>query len=185
MVPGTRPKTKEKAATMANQPPRTPIRFTRATAAMRCPGANPNPTQGRPPPKPRQNLPIRNTQTATTVRSPRRFNRTTTAMSSPIPNPMPSSTTPSAELSQQPTPTAELSPQPTPTASVSQTIPVDISPGARSSRQSNDINEPADQFEVASSEGHTADGQPDHDLVLGKQNVFPNISSSIQYLHCN
>ena len=93
-------------------------------------------------------------------------------MSSPGANRVPSPTRPTINLSQQPTPTN----------SVNQTVPTDNSPGGQSSRQSNDINESAKQFDAANSEGHTTEGEPVHDLVPGKQYVFPSISFSIQYL---
>jgi len=59
---------------------------------------------------------------------------------------------------------------------------MDNSPGGQSSRQSNDINESAEQFDAANLEGHTTEGEPVHDLVSGKQYMFPSISFSIQYL---
>jgi hypothetical protein len=85
-------------------------------------------------------------------------------------------------LPSPPTPTTNLSQQPTPTNSVNQTAPVDNSLGGQSSRQSNDINELTEQFDVANSEGHTTEGEPVHDLVIGKQYVFLSICFSIQYL---
>ena len=78
--------------------------------------------------------------------------------------------------------TATLSQQPTPTTSVNQAVPADTSPGGQSSRQSNDINESAEQFDAANSEGHTYEGEPRDDLVLGKQYEFLRICFSIHYL---
>ena len=78
--------------------------------------------------------------------------------------------------------TANLSQQPTPTNSVNRTVPVDNSLGGQSSRQSNDINESAKQFDVANLEDNTTEGELVHDSVLDKQYVFPSISFSIQYL---
>jgi hypothetical protein len=71
-------------------------------------------------------------------------------------------------------------PQPTPTNSVNQTDPTDTSPGGRSSRQSNDINELPEQFDASNSEGHTAE-EPSDELDPGKH-VFLSIIFSIQYL---
>jgi hypothetical protein len=48
-------------------------------------------------------------------------------------------------------PTAIISQEPTPTNSVTQAAHTDTSPGARSSRQSNDLNESADHFDAATS----------------------------------
>jgi hypothetical protein len=79
-------------------------------------------------------------------------------------------------------PTLALFQQPTPTTSVNQTVGADTSSGGQSSRQSNDINESAEQFEAATSEGHTNEGESDGDLVAGKQYVFPSIILSMQYL---
>ena len=79
-------------------------------------------------------------------------------------------------------PTANLSQQPTATNSVNRTVPADNSLGGQSSRQSNDINESAEQFDASNLEGHTTEGELVHDSVLGKQYVFPSISFSIQYL---
>ncbi|CAD6258478.1 unnamed protein product [Miscanthus lutarioriparius] len=65
--------------------------------------------------------------------------------------------------------TSTQSQQPTPTTSVNQAVPADTSPGGQSSRQSNDINESAEQFDAANLEGHTYEGEPRDDLVLGKK----------------
>ena len=81
-----------------------------------------------------------------------------------------------------PDPTTNLSQQSTPTNSVNRTVPVDNSLGGQSSRQSNDINELAEQFDATNSEGQTTEGELVHDSILGKQYVFPSISFSIQYL---
>jgi hypothetical protein len=59
-----------------------------------------------------------------------------------------------------PRPSTTMSLQPTPTTSVNQTGHVDHSPGGQSSRQSNEINESAEQFDAATSEGHTNEGEP-------------------------
>ncbi|ONM17850.1 hypothetical protein ZEAMMB73_Zm00001d003863 [Zea mays] len=114
MVPGTRPhQKKQKAGTMPaanHQPPCTPVRLTRQSAAMPSPG-------GRPPPKPRHPLPPKTTSKATPKRNvissstqqqvqasttttettettnpvsfPPKMTRSTQAMSSPVPNTMP------------------------------------------------------------------------------------------------
>ena len=179
------------------QPPRTPTRFTRASAAMSSPGAKTRTTRGLPPPRPRQNLPTRNnlkanpntnaisssshlqghlttsasqtTETINTVPSSPRFTRTSVAMSSPSPNTVPSPprftrssatmSSPGANRVPSPTrPTTNLSQQPTPTNSVNRIVPMDNSLGGQSSRQSNDINELAEQFDAANSEGHTTEG---------------------------
>uniref|UniRef100_A0A804LET2 Zinc finger GRF-type domain-containing protein n=1 Tax=Zea mays TaxID=4577 RepID=A0A804LET2_MAIZE len=114
MVPGTRPhQKKQKAGTMPaanHQPPRTPVRLIRQSAAMPSPG-------GRPPPKPRHPLPPKTTSKATPKRNaissstqqqvqasttttettettnpvsfPPKMTRSTQAMSSPVRNTMP------------------------------------------------------------------------------------------------
>ena len=75
-----------------------------------------------------------------------------------------------------------VSQQPTPTTSVNQAVPTDTSPGGQSSRQSNDINESAEQFDAANLEGHTYEGEPRDDLVPSKQYEFLSICFSIHYL---
>ena len=234
MVPGARPKQKaQKGASMAQQPPRTPIRITRQSAAMPSPG-------GRPPPKQRQPLPPKNiskpspkrkavasaTQlqgnqattgsqtTETTLTLPTTPNTTSPALSAPLPNTQPSPTkytkltaarsTPGANpfyfLPRVPPPTTTSAnqsvsanttsanqsvPTPTPTTthdlatttSGNQSLRAETSPGARSSRQSNDINESADLLEAANSEGHTNDVEPDEDLVQG------TLTSKLSFLH--
>ncbi|CAD6231755.1 unnamed protein product [Miscanthus lutarioriparius] len=94
-----------------------------------------------------------------TVPSPPRFTRSSATMSSPGANRVPSPTRPTTNLSQQSTPTN----------SVNQTVPTDNSPDGQSSRQSNDINELAKQFDATNSEGHTTEGEPVHDSVPAPQ----------------
>lgn len=224
MVPGTRPKQKaQKGATMAQQPPRTPIRFTRQSAATASPG-------GRPPPKERQPLPpkkiskpspkrkavasatqLQGNQTTTgsqstqptltlvaaplpnTQPSPTKYTKLTAARSTPASNPfyflprVPPATTTSANQSvpstttganqSVPTPTPTTTHDPTTTTSGNQSLCAETSPGARSSRQSNDINESAYLLEAANSEGHTNDIEPDEDLVQG------TLISKLSFLH--
>ncbi|KAL5672005.1 hypothetical protein ACJX0J_016311, partial [Zea mays] len=249
MVPGTRPhQKKQKAGTMPaanHQPPRTPVRLTRQSAAMPLPG-------GRPPPKPRHPLPPKTTSKATpkrnaissstqqqvqasttttettettnpvsfppkmtrstqamssqvpntmprptrytrtsgtistpgghTMHSPPRFTRASAAMSSPGANPHhspPRFTRASAAMSSPsanphhstPAATAIVSQQPTPTTSVNKTVPTDNSPGEHNSRQSNAINESAEQFDAATSEGNPNEGEPVGDLNVRKKTM--------------
>jgi len=96
-----------------------------------------------------------------TVPSPLRF--TSLAMSSPGANP---------KHTPRPTITMSQSRQMTPATSINQPIPTDTSPGGQSSRQSNDINESAEQFDAANSEGNTCEGEQSDDLVPGKQYIL-------------
>lgn len=100
-------------------------------------------------------------------------------MNSPLANTMPTPPKRTANLSQQPT---NLSQQPTPTNSVNQAAHADNSPGGQSSRQSNDTNELAEQFDAANSEGQTTQGEPDDESVPRKQYVFASICFCIQYI---
>jgi len=101
------------------------------------------------------------------------------AVSSPLPNTVPSPPRQTAARSMPSPNPGTLSREPTPTTSVNQVL--ETSPGAQSSRQSNDLNESVEQFGAATSEGHTDEGERVGDLVPGKQYVFPNIIFSIQY----
>ncbi|CAD6221332.1 unnamed protein product [Miscanthus lutarioriparius] len=120
-----------------------PLRFT--SLAMSSPGANPEHTRT----SPAMSMPA-----AKPMPSPPRFTRQSAAMSSPGANPK-----------HTPRPTITM----TPATSINQPIPTDTSPGGQSSRQSNDINELAEQFDAANSEGNTCEGEPSDDLVLARQ----------------
>ncbi|CAD6269983.1 unnamed protein product [Miscanthus lutarioriparius] len=85
------------------------------------------------------------------LRSPPRGNQISSAMFQPIAN------------SDHTTPTQTR--QPTRTTSVTQPVPIDTSPGARSSRQSNEINESSEQLDAANSEGHVEQGEGQTGLV--------------------
>ena len=169
MVPGTRPQQKkQKMAQMAaakQLPPRTPTRLTRQQAAMPSPG-------GRPPPRERLPLPPKTTSKANPKTNP-----ISSASKLPSPSRLPSTSQPVSA----PGGNTEHS-TPSPTTSVNQSDPIETSPGVQSSRQSNDINDSNVQVD-ADSEGHTNEGEPVGDLVLGNQYVFPTIIIYIQYLH--
>ena len=139
-----------------------PLRFT--SPAMSLPGANPEHTRT----SPAMSMPA-----AKPMPSPPRFTRQSAAMSSPGANP---------EHTPRPTITMSQSRQMTPATSINQPIPTDTSPGGQSSRQSNDINESAEQFDAANSEGNTCEGEPSDDLVPGKQYILPSICFSNHYL---
>jgi len=79
-----------------------------------------------------------------------------------------------------PRPTGTLSQQPTPTTSVNQVGATDTSPGGLSSRQSNDINESAEQLDpqldAADFEVQTDDPEQVDASVPGNEYKFPSIS---------
>jgi len=139
-----------------------PLRFT--SLAMSSPGANPEHTRT----SPAMSMPA-----VKPMPSPPRFTRQSAAMSSPGANP---------KHTPRPTITMSQSRQMTPATSINQPIPTDTSPGGQSSRQSNDINESAEQFDAANSEGNTCEGEPSDDLVPGKQYILPSICFSNHYL---
>ncbi|CAD6258361.1 unnamed protein product [Miscanthus lutarioriparius] len=126
-----------------------PLRFT--SLAMSSPGANPEHTRT----SPAMSMPA-----VKPMPSPPRFTRQSAAMSSPGANP---------KHTPRPTITMSQSRQMTPATSINQPIPTDTSPGGQSSRQSNDINESAEQFDAANSEGNTCEGEPSDDLVPMRQ----------------
>ena len=103
------------------------------------------------------------------LRSPPRGNQISSAMSQPIANG--DHTTP------------KQTQQPTRTTSVTQPVPTDTSPGARSSRQSNEINESGEQLDAANSEGHVEQGEGQTGLVPGKQN-FQALLSLLHIYTC-
>ena len=176
MVPGTRPQKKQKAATMAaanQQELRTPIKLTRQSAAMPSP-------RGRPPPRIRNPLPPKNTSKANP--KPIAISSASQLQGHLTPNTMPSLPGANPEHTPRPTITMSQSRQMTPATSINQPIPTDTSPGGQSSRQSNDINESAEQFDAANLEGNTCEGEPSDDLVPGKQYILPSICFSNHYL---
>ncbi|XP_066396887.1 uncharacterized protein [Miscanthus floridulus] len=86
------------------------------------------------------------------LRSPPRGNQISSAMSQPVTN------------SDHTTPPTQTQ-QPTRTTSVTQPVPTDASPGARSSRQSNEINESDEQLDAANSKGYVEQGEGQTGLV--------------------
>ena len=64
-----------------------------------------------------------------------------------------------------------------------QLVPIDTLPGARSSRQSNEINESGEQLDAANSEGHVEQGEGQTGLVPGKQN-FQALLSLLHIYTC-
>ncbi|XP_020398945.1 uncharacterized protein [Zea mays] len=149
--------TQAMSSPVPNTMPR-PTRYTRTSGTMSTPGGH---TMHSPPRFTRASAAM-SSPGANPHHSPPRFTRASAAMSSPSANPHHS--TPAA--------TAIVSQQPTPTTSVNKTVPTDNSPGGHSSRQSNAINESAEQFDAATSEGNPNEGEPVGDLVPGpKKNV--------------
>ena len=146
-----------------------PRKFTRQTAAKPMAGANP------------AYHPSVSTATLSHQPTPNdaAMSMAGVAMSSPLPNIVPSPPRQTAARSTPSPNPSTLSREPTPTTSVNQVL--ETSPGAQSSRQSNDLNESVEQFGAATSEGHIDEGERVGDLVPGKQYVLPNIIFSIQY----
>jgi hypothetical protein len=98
-------------------------------------------------------------------------------ITSRLPNTIPPISTPRANAEHTSAPTRALFTEQTPATSINQPVNKDTSPGVQSSRQSNDINDSTEQFDVAYSEDHSNEGEPDDDLVPGNQLV------SIVYVH--
>jgi hypothetical protein len=148
----------------------------------------------------------RTTETTSTVPSNLQNTRLIPTMSAPITSTMPSPNLTNASaacsepvanpvISASSVPratsghTTTLAREPTPTISVTQPALNDTSPGGQSSRQSNDINEFADQVDAANSEGHNTEGQQDDtDLVPGEhivQALFPATHIYSGYCYMN
>jgi len=79
-----------------------------------------------------------------------------------------------------PNPTNSVNTMPTPRR-LTRSTAANNSPGEQSSRQSNEINEPSQHFDVGnSSEAQTNEGEQEEDLVLGTPYFLASIVFSIQ-----